>query len=298
MYYPQKGLQEVKPYNPILGEEFKCSWDHQNSVSTCLCEQVKHHPPISSLYLENKKWGFYYQQTIQPLTTFWGTKTATTLEADNRFKIVELDEEYTSQDPQAIMRNLLFGTSILEHSDKMVVDCKKTGLYAVLQFPEKSNWSVNGFVFKRSEVEGEKATPLFKLEGSMRSTVDIINLKNQAKRAFAQYKDSPRHPEFEMQVKPVSEQAENESRRVWHDLTYHLVKRDLSAASDAKTVVEEHQRALRKQRPSDWKWKTHHKAKYFDNTGEIVGQGGTPKFEYKQRMTKDQRQDAEEEEMD
>lgn len=47
------GLNEKKPYNPILGEQFKCTLGDVK----CVCEQVCHHPPISAFYLEDEKAG-------------------------------------------------------------------------------------------------------------------------------------------------------------------------------------------------------------------------------------------------
>jgi oxysterol-binding protein-related protein 8 len=49
-----------KPYNPILGEIFRCVYKlPDNSVLTFFAEQISHHPPISALYGENKEKGFY-----------------------------------------------------------------------------------------------------------------------------------------------------------------------------------------------------------------------------------------------
>ena len=43
---PKKGIMAAKPYNPVLGEEFHCCWQHKDSFSTFLAEQVSHHPPV------------------------------------------------------------------------------------------------------------------------------------------------------------------------------------------------------------------------------------------------------------
>lgn len=47
LYKKPKGLK--KPYNPILGETFRCYWLHSNGTKTFyIAEQVSHHPPVSS----------------------------------------------------------------------------------------------------------------------------------------------------------------------------------------------------------------------------------------------------------
>lgn len=46
LYKKPKGLK--KPYNPILGETFRCYWRHPNGSKTFyIAEQVSHHPPVS-----------------------------------------------------------------------------------------------------------------------------------------------------------------------------------------------------------------------------------------------------------
>ena len=53
-YKKPKGLK--KPYNPILGETFRCYWEHPNGSKTFyMSEQVSHHPPISANYVTNRQ---------------------------------------------------------------------------------------------------------------------------------------------------------------------------------------------------------------------------------------------------
>jgi len=49
-------------------------------------------------------------------------------------------------------------------------------------------------------------------------------------------------------VLPEEEQEANESRRLWSDLTDAIIAKDMDAATEAKSSVEEAQRQLRRQR--------------------------------------------------
>lgn len=70
-YKKPKGLK--KPYNPILGEVFRCCWKHPNGSTTFyIAEQVSHHPPISALYVTNRKDGFTLSATILAKSKFYG----------------------------------------------------------------------------------------------------------------------------------------------------------------------------------------------------------------------------------
>lgn len=97
-----------KPYNPIIGETFRCMWLHQktNSKTFYIAEQVttaparlwkaiirllethssycplsskflhfmqvSHHPPVSALYVSNRKDGFCLSGSILAKSKFYG----------------------------------------------------------------------------------------------------------------------------------------------------------------------------------------------------------------------------------
>ena len=93
-YKKPKGLK--KPYNPILGETFRCCWQHPETDSktfyiaeqVCftllvklfvmftivflLQTQVSHHPPVSAFYVTNRKDGFCISGSILAKSKFYG----------------------------------------------------------------------------------------------------------------------------------------------------------------------------------------------------------------------------------
>ena len=79
-YKKPKGLK--KPYNPIIGETFRCYWDHNSNGSKTfyLAEQVSHHPPISSFYVTNRQDGFMVSGTILAKSKFYGNSTSAILD--------------------------------------------------------------------------------------------------------------------------------------------------------------------------------------------------------------------------
>lgn len=60
------------------------------------------------------------------------------------------------------------------------------------------------------------------------------------------------------QVKPISEQAENESRRLWKEVTAGLKFNEIDKATNAKQALEQRQRdeaKERKEKGEEWKTK-------------------------------------------
>ncbi|RXN00293.1 Oxysterol-binding protein-related protein 8 [Acipenser ruthenus] len=71
-YKKPQGLK--KPYNPILGETFRCLWIHPQTSSKTfyISEQVSHHPPVSAFYVSNRKDGFCLSGSILAKSKFYG----------------------------------------------------------------------------------------------------------------------------------------------------------------------------------------------------------------------------------
>ena len=71
LHVPSQGLK--KPYNPILGETFRCYWLHPNGTKThFVAEQVSHHPPVSAFYLSNRKEGYVVNCSCLAKSKFYG----------------------------------------------------------------------------------------------------------------------------------------------------------------------------------------------------------------------------------
>lgn len=73
-------------------------------------------------------------------------------------------------------------------------------------------------------------------------------------------------PVFKKNVRPISEQTENESRRIWLEVTAGLCLNDIDRATNAKYQLEQKQREEAKQRKeTNVEWET----KYFKPVGDV-----------------------------
>ncbi|ORY90452.1 hypothetical protein BCR43DRAFT_447190, partial [Syncephalastrum racemosum] len=64
------GEWEKKPFNPVLGERYKMTWDaiEGSGPTDVFCEQVSHHPPVTGFYIHN-------DQAKMTLNGYTGQKT-------------------------------------------------------------------------------------------------------------------------------------------------------------------------------------------------------------------------------
>lgn len=135
-YKKPKGLK--KPYNPILGETFRCFWEHSNGSRTFyLAEQVSHHPPVSAFYVTNREDGFCISCSILAKSKFYGNSTSAILEGTATLTLLPRGESYTLTIPYAHCKGILMGTLSMELGGKITIDCENTGYKTELEFKLK-----------------------------------------------------------------------------------------------------------------------------------------------------------------
>lgn len=236
---PKQGIMSSKPYNPVLGEEFKCKWDHGgNNFTVFVAEQVSHHPPVSAFHMENRKKNIIFHGTLTPKSKFHGNSLSSIMDGSLVFRILNYGEEYDMVFPHVVARGVLFGNQCLELTNKLKIQCTQSGYKASVLFKSKSNNELEGKVKKGSEL-------IYTLSGCTDTQIMIKNVQKERDIVFLDRKDMVEPPKL---VEPVARQHKLESRRVWHDLSYGLITKDYDVATKAKVAVEEAQRAIAKER--------------------------------------------------
>ncbi|XP_042088525.1 oxysterol-binding protein-related protein 11 isoform X2 [Ovis aries] len=166
----RKGAIAKKPYNPIIGETFHCSWRMPksevassviNSSSTqaitnhvppseealnqmgsdCytvrfVAEQVSHHPPVSGFYAECAERKMCVNAHVWTKSKFLGMSIGVTMVGEGILSLLEHGEEYTFSLPCAYARSILT-VPWVELGGKVNVNCAKTGYSASITFHTK-----------------------------------------------------------------------------------------------------------------------------------------------------------------
>lgn len=142
-YKKPKGLK--KPYNPILGEVFRSYWYNPKTDSKTfyIAEQVSHHPPITSVYVSNRKEGFCINGTILARSKFYGNSVSAIMEGQMKLILLNRGEEYVITMPYANCKGLLIGKLTMELGGKVSIECVKTGYLSEIEFKLKP-WILGG----------------------------------------------------------------------------------------------------------------------------------------------------------
>jgi len=247
-YIKPQGVK--KPYNPILGEFYRCKWKHPESSTFYVAEQVSHHPPVSCLFVSNRKDGFLINCSIHPRSKFLGTSAASILEGTAYLTILPFDEEYSITFPSAYVRGILFGTLLMEMCGVVCIQCLKTKCKAEIEFKAKPFWGgdYNGISAK---IKRNKDT-LYTISGKWDGRMDVTNSKTKQTEVLWDPKTAQLNPKI---VPPLDKQEEFESQRLWSHVSAALRKKDQREATTEKTKLEDAQRQtlkVRKDNNEEW----------------------------------------------
>ncbi|XP_032676272.1 oxysterol-binding protein-related protein 8 isoform X1 [Odontomachus brunneus] len=246
-YKKPQGLK--KPYNPLLGETFRCYWQHPNGSRTFyLAEQLSHHPPISGFYVTNRQDGFTISATIIAKSKFYGNSTSAVLDGVAILTMLPRGEDYTMTIPYAHCKGLLMGTLSMELGGKVNIICEKTGYQSELEFKLKP---FLGGAELMNQVVGRirlgKET-LATISGYWDGQISITDKRTGQESAFFNPTSEVRKNRLKKYTVPMEYQGPWESEKLWHAVTVAIDNDDQVAATQAKTQLEEAQRERAKER--------------------------------------------------
>ncbi|RZC36626.1 oxysterol-binding protein-related protein 8, partial [Asbolus verrucosus] len=247
LYKKPKGLK--KPYNPILGETFRCYWLHPNGSKTFyLAEQVSHHPPVSAFYVTNRQDGFSISASILARSKFYGNSTSAILDGTAVLTLLPRGEDYTLTVPYAHCKGILMGTLTMELGGKVSIDCEKTGYFTEIEFKLKP---FLGGIEQTNCISGRlklgKET-LASIDGYWDGTIYIKDKRTGEQQVFWSPTPSIRKHRLTRYTVSVDHQEEFESERLWQHVSAAILRDDMNAATEEKTTLEEAQRARSKER--------------------------------------------------
>ncbi|CAO1635689.1 unnamed protein product [Parajaminaea phylloscopi] len=239
-----KGVK--KPYNPVLGEFFQCSYKYDNGTEGFyIAEQVSHHPPVSAYYYISPDNDLIIYGELKPKSKFLGNSAATLMGGENRVALLDRPEdgEYAVSMPNMYARGIMFGRMVLELGDHAKVANDANDISADIEFKTKGYFTgtynaIAGRVTHSGkhigDISGKWSDEMDYKNTKTGSTTELFNAR---KATFAT-----------KSIRPESEQEEFESRRLWSKVTEGIKEKNLDKATEAKSAIEEAQRSRVRER--------------------------------------------------
>ncbi|XP_077284172.1 oxysterol-binding protein-related protein 8 [Arctopsyche grandis] len=241
LYRKPRGLK--KPYNPVLGETFRCCWLHNDSDTRTyyIAEQVSHHPPISAFYVSNRKEGFAIEASILAKSKFYGNSTSAILDGAARITLLPLRETYVATSPYAHCKGLLMGTLSMELGGRVTINCPSTSYSADIEFRLKPFiGGADSINMVSGRIRYHKET-VATLEGHWDDKIDIKDRRTQEESILINVSEL-KTKRLQRQLINQNQLGEFESQRLWSKVSIAIANEDQVAATEEKTIIEEAQR--------------------------------------------------------
>ncbi|TNM93104.1 hypothetical protein fugu_018506 [Takifugu bimaculatus] len=289
----RKGAVAKKPYNPILGETFHCSWEvprekvkpqvrsnqgssrdqgrapnnsqqAEDSSAGCyrvrfVAEQVSHHPPVSGFYCECRERKMCVSAHVWTKSKFMGMSIGVSMVGEGVLFLLEHDEEYVFTLPSAYARSILT-VPWVELGGKVSISCAKSGYSATVTFHTKPFYGGKVHRVTAEVKHNSTNTIVCKAQGEWNGTLEFTYSSGETKVI-----DTDKLPVTKKKLRPVERQGRTESRRLWKRVTKSLKDGNIDEATEHKHRLEERQRGEEKQRAADNKAWT---PKYFTKEGD------------------------------
>ncbi|KAK3725976.1 Oxysterol-binding protein OBPa [Vermiconidia calcicola] len=246
-----------KPLNPILGETFTGWWDYGSGKGGedrgyYISEQTSHHPPKSSYFFMAPRHGIRIDGCLKPRSKFLGNSVGSFMEGIAVMRFLNRNgERYFITQPNMYARGILFGKMKYELGDTASVKSPELNLEATIEFKVKG-WvsgsynSIGGYI-----KDTKSGKNLYELSGYWNGEMSIKDLATGKKQViFDASRAKPSYPKS----RPVDEQAEKESQRLWQSTVQAIKKADHNMATDEKSRIEDAQRREAAERGQDNPW--------------------------------------------
>ncbi|KAM7063540.1 oxysterol-binding protein-related protein 10 isoform 2-T3 [Molossus nigricans] len=282
----RKGALAKKPYNPIIGETFHCSWEvpkdrvkpkrtashsppsHERLMADdppesyklrFVAEQVSHHPPISCFYCECKEKRLCITTHVWTKSKFMGMSVGVSMIGEGVLRLLEHGEEYVFTLPSAYARSILT-IPWVELGGKVSINCAKTGYSATVIFHTKPFYGGKVHRVTAEVKHNPTNTIVCKAHGEWNGTLEFTYSNGETKVI-----DTTTLPVCPKRIRPLEKQGPMESRNLWREVTRYLRLGDIDAATEQKRHLEEKQRMEERKREN---LRTPWQPKYFIQEGD------------------------------
>ncbi|XP_037381557.1 oxysterol-binding protein-related protein 10 isoform X5 [Talpa occidentalis] len=282
----RRGALAKKPYNPIIGETFHCSWEvpkdrvkprrtvphtptgqehpmaddpSKSYKLRFVAEQVSHHPPISCFYCECKEKRLCVNTHVWTKSKFMGMSVGVSMIGEGVLRLLEHGEEYVFTLPSAYARSILT-IPWVELGGKVSISCAKTGYSATVIFHTKPFYGGKVHRVTAEVKHNPTNTIVCKAHGEWNGTLEFTYSNGETKVI-----DTTTLPVYPKKIRPLEKQGPMESRNLWREVTRYLRVGDIDAATEQKRHLEEKQRVEERKREA---LRTPWQPKYFIQEGD------------------------------
>ncbi|XP_075528243.1 oxysterol-binding protein-related protein 11-like isoform X5 [Dermacentor variabilis] len=235
LYATRKSRSARKPYNPVLGEMFHCSWQvagtgEVGTQVTFVAEQVSHHPPVSAFYVECLEKQMCLQASLSIKSNLMGNYVGLQFMGEVELRLLSLGETYSIGLPTMYWRSLL-SQPYIELGGRVTVACGDA--IAPITFHTKPFYGGKLHCIS-SEVKSMTGETVCKISGEWDTRLELQYADGRSKEW--NIRELKRQ---QKRCRPIDAQDNFESRRLWQPVTQALRSGNAVLASHHKCKIEE-----------------------------------------------------------
>ena len=233
---------EKKPLNPFLGELFLGQWEDQAGTTKLVSEQVSHHPPVTAYCIWNQEHGVQLQGYNAQKASF--SRTINVKQVGHALlHLAPYDEDYLITLPPLYIESLITGSPYVE-LDKKTYITSSSGYTSCISYSGRGWLSGKKNTFSAQlYATGKEKDVLYIVDGQWNEAFKVRNAKT--KDVIDEY-NADKDKTTPLQLRPIEEQDELESRRAWQKVAKGIETGDMDMVSREKSLIENKQRELRK----------------------------------------------------
>ncbi|KAK5662402.1 hypothetical protein OQA88_8312 [Cercophora sp. LCS_1] len=240
------GVSIKKPLNAFLGELFFASWTDEENKATAhlVAEQVSHHPPITAMHITEREHGIRADGYARVEMTFNGAVNIRQV-GHALVHIDRYDEDHLVPLPDVKVRGFLGGCMYPEITGTYTI-VSSSGFVTEMYFSGEGmiRGKRNSFTARIYNKNDPKKVSIYEASGVWSQgwtvkdsrTGDVIEVYEV---------DAPENAPAPMDIAPLDEQDEWESRKAWHGVLSGMAAGDMRAVLAEKTKIEQAQRQMR-----------------------------------------------------
>ncbi|XP_039262774.2 oxysterol-binding protein-related protein 11-like isoform X1 [Styela clava] len=271
----RRGQLAKKPYNPIIGETFQCSYyvprsfdlnesfdlsrtTQVQSSSTSspdgsthyriryASEQVSHHPPVSAFYAECPEREICMNTHIWTKSKFMNMSIGVVNIGEGVITLTGHKERYVATFPSAFARSILT-TPWMELGGRCTITCDQTNLAANVTFHPKPMYGGQPHRITAEVKDMGSGSVFCRAEGEWNGNITFTSTTADGNQK-TEVIETPTYKSYNKYVRPLNLQEPMESRNLWKGITAALIDNDITTATDRKTALEDWQRKREKRR--------------------------------------------------
>lgn len=242
-------------------------WAKPNQVQF-IAEQVSHHPPISAFYAENLSKRIQFTGQIWTKSKFLGLSICVHNIGQGCISLLDgpgKGEEYIVNFPTGYGRSIV-STPWIELGGQCNITCEQTGYKCDVDFQTKPFYggklhkivgSLFGPASGHSGSSYSKKKPILTIEGEWNGLIEITgknfpshepNTEFENLNVGQNFVDTKHMPIHRPYVRNLNLMENNESRKLWKNVTHALRHNLVDMATDEKLKLEAQQRADKAER--------------------------------------------------